>query len=116
MVTKKRKARSKGATSAPTDLEGEKEMADAPEYNPTFSEINPEDIPSVTREGKAAKLINEFVESGLAAAKVQGHAKTFATSLKRAVKNTGAAVEVLKRGDSVILKRTDAEDNEPSYA
>lgn len=91
-------------------------MAEATATAPSLQEVSLDDIPaSSTRTGKASKVIDEFVASGMSAAKVDNASKGFNIALRRYIKAQGEAgnalpVEVVtrKNGEGVThyLKRT----------
>ncbi len=79
-------------------------MADAP----TLAPASIEDIPEVSRAGKASRVVQEFLDSGLDAAMVENHTKSFIVSLKRYCKAHAKNVTVLGRGGKIYLKRDTA--------
>jgi hypothetical protein len=84
---------------------GEIKMANTREkYNPTLAPADVAEIPDITREGKAQRIIEEFLNSGMSAATVTDGAKTFAASLNRNIKRSGVPVEVVTRQGVVYLR------------
>lgn len=89
---------------------GDTEMADTEvsereKYNPTLEPADVTEIPEISREGKAMRLVEEFLNSGLPAATVTDHAKTFAASLNRYIKKSGVPVKVLTRQGTIYLRK-----------
>lgn len=77
---------------------------------PTLQPFDAADIPDISRAGKASKVVDEFLATGLDAALVENHTKSFGISLKRYVKAAKVNVEVLGRGGKLYLKRTDTSE------
>ena len=79
---------------------------------PSLKAVSLDDIPEIQRAGKASRVVEEFLASNMQAAEVEDHSKTFATSLKRYIKNSGAAVEVLNRKGNIYLRLTEDGEGE----
>lgn len=77
--------------------------------NPTLAPVDLSDIPEVQREGKASRIVEEFLDSNLDAAQVTDGSKNFGSSLKRYIKMNDAPVEVVGRKTGTYLKRISPE-------
>lgn len=88
-------------------------MADAEKVQPTLAPVSLDDIPEIQREGKASRVIEEFLASGMDAAVVENGAKTFSASLKRYIKKNEVPVEVVQRGGNTYLRTTDETEAAP---
>lgn len=64
---------------------------------PTLQEVSLDELPKVSREGKASRTVEEFIGSGMQAAQVNDAAPNYHASLKRYIKNSGAPVKVTTR-------------------
>lgn len=78
-------------------------MANSAAYaNPTLAAIDPDEIPSQTREGKASRLVEEFLSSGMQAAEIQDGAPSASVALRKYVKDNGKPVRVIHRKDNGV--------------
>lgn len=83
-----------------------------PSFNPTFKAVSLDELPQITREGKTAKLVEEFLAANIQAAEVEDHAKTFSASLMRYRKThpeQAASFKYSNRAGKLYLIRTDLE-------
>lgn len=74
---------------------------------PTLKEVNLDDVPEVQRSGKASKVIESFLQSGMQAAEIENGAKTFSIALRRYIKTNEVPVEVVVRGGKTYLRATE---------
>lgn len=74
---------------------------------PTLAAIDPSEIPAQTRSGKASVVIDAFMESGNAGARVDDATKGFNVALRKYVKANELPVEVVTRKGVHYLRRTD---------
>ena len=104
-TTKARAKRSKkGSGNEMSDTMQDVAASTQAKVEPSLTSVNLEDIPEVQRTGKASKIIEAFLASGMDAAEIQDGAKTFGVALKRYVKANDVAVEVITRKGHTYLK------------
>lgn len=85
----------------------------------TFKQV--EEVPDIQRDGKTVGILNDFMESGLSAAILEGEDKAgkngetksdvtpgTAQSLRKTAKSRGLPVSVGTREGNIYLQRTDS--------
>lgn len=80
------------------------------DYKPTFAAVDIADLPQITREGKTAQLVDEFLEANVKAARIDDAAPNFPASIQRYRKTHPDKAKLFrysKRGGVLYLIRLD---------